>query len=124
MSQDYNKPLFIPVGSDSFKQIESSGGETGSNFELWKHAFSAVYPQVSDKTDIPDDPRKDERFKDAEIDAARKAKDEVCIDHCPKLRPRSNKFFSGNVGAGKIQESVGKTDGDVLIDGLFAEVII
>jgi hypothetical protein len=79
VSQDYNKPLFIPVGSDSFKQIESSGGEagSGSNFELWKHAFASVYPQVSDKTDIPDDPRKDERFRDAEIDAARKAKDDV-----------------------------------------------
>jgi hypothetical protein len=54
ISQDYNKPLLIPAGSDSMQQIGGLGviraGATskgpGAAIDRWKHTFTTHFPQV------------------------------------------------------------------------------
>ncbi|CAG0914511.1 unnamed protein product [Notodromas monacha] len=95
ISQDYNKPLLIPAGTDSFRQIEPSGGEIGSSFELWKQAFAAVYPpEETDTLELPSNPATNDSFKESDIDLLRKQKDLVRFNIRVKLRCSSIFAFS------------------------------
>ncbi|KAB7507558.1 Cytoplasmic dynein 2 light intermediate chain 1, partial [Armadillidium nasatum] len=49
LSQDYNKPLIIPAGSDSLNFITGmvEGDNQNMNFESWKRVFTANFPQVN-----------------------------------------------------------------------------
>jgi hypothetical protein len=54
ISQDYNKPLLIPAGSDSMQQIGGLGATStgtiskgpGAAIDRWKHTFTTYFPQV------------------------------------------------------------------------------
>jgi hypothetical protein len=54
ISQDYNKPLLIPAGSDSMQQIGGLGVTRtgaiskgpGAAIDRWKHTFTTHFPQV------------------------------------------------------------------------------
>jgi hypothetical protein len=54
ISQDYNKPLLIPAGSDSMQQIGGLGATRtgpvskgpGAAIDRWKHTFTTHFPQV------------------------------------------------------------------------------
>jgi len=75
MSQDYNKPLIIPAGSDTFQAI-LSGGEV-PKLEVMKHQFSTHFPQEEGEAlTMSEDPAKDPHFKEAEVDMLRLQKDE------------------------------------------------
>ncbi|CAG0901462.1 unnamed protein product [Darwinula stevensoni] len=81
MSTDYNKPLVIPAGSDSFSQIDNKGAEeessSGHNFNLWRHTFTSLFPQEKqEKLDLPDDPAINEKYPEPDVDNLRKQKDE------------------------------------------------
>ena len=47
VSQDYNKPLFIPAFSDSIQAIMGQTGEGGGrmNLDMWKHQYTTHFPQ-------------------------------------------------------------------------------
>ncbi|GAB6021630.1 Cytoplasmic dynein 2 light intermediate chain 1 [Chamberlinius hualienensis] len=70
---DDNKPLFIPFGSDSIAQIS---GQRGWSLAMWTNAFYSQFPQVEHASLIPDDPAKDPKFKEPEIDDLRQQKDD------------------------------------------------
>ncbi len=80
--QDYNKPLIIPVWSDSFAAIAGGGGGGGDdaksgNLDVMKHHFTTHFPQsVDERTALGDDPAKDQNFREPEIDKLRAQKDE------------------------------------------------
>ena len=79
MSQDYNKPLIIPAGSDTFQvwklyscllcqflpalQAILGGGEV-PKLDVMKHQFSTHFPQEEGETlTMSEDPAKDLSFK-------------------------------------------------------------
>lgn len=75
MSQDYNKPLIIPAGSDTFQAI--LGVAEVPKQEVMKHQFSTHFPQEEGETlTMSEDPAKDPHFKEAEVDMLRLQKDE------------------------------------------------
>ena len=75
VSQDYNKPLMIPAGSDSFQAI--LGGQEVAKMEVIKHQFSTHFPQKETSTlTMSEDPAKDPNFREAEVDMLRTQKDE------------------------------------------------
>ena len=46
VSQDYNKPLFIPAFSDSIQAIIGQTGEGGRvSLDMWKHQYTTHFPQ-------------------------------------------------------------------------------
>lgn len=45
VSQDYNKPLFIPPFSDSIQAIMGQSGN-GVTLEMWKHQYTTQFPQT------------------------------------------------------------------------------
>ncbi|CAL4088469.1 unnamed protein product [Meganyctiphanes norvegica] len=80
LSQDYNKPLLIPAGSDSLTGITGSVDETQASLtvEAWRHTFTARFPQETDQKSsiIPEDPTKDPAYIEPDIDNLRAQKDE------------------------------------------------
>ncbi|XP_019855996.1 PREDICTED: cytoplasmic dynein 2 light intermediate chain 1-like isoform X1 [Amphimedon queenslandica] len=87
VSMDYNKPLIVPVGSDSIGQIgipslssgddlAKIGAESKSPFDVWKQAYCGFFPQAPKDHQIFDDPCKDLRYKEPSIDSMRSQKDE------------------------------------------------
>ncbi|XP_033610967.1 cytoplasmic dynein 2 light intermediate chain 1 isoform X3 [Cryptotermes secundus] len=85
ISQDYNKPLLIPAGSDSMQQIGGLGASRtgtiskgpGAAIDRWKHTFTTHFPQeTSEKSVMPDDPAKDLNFQEPIIDSLRAQKDD------------------------------------------------
>jgi hypothetical protein len=54
ISQDHNKPLLIPAGSDAMQQIGGIGATRtgtiskgpGTAIDRWKHTFTTHFPQV------------------------------------------------------------------------------
>ena len=80
--QDYNRPLYIPVGSDSFATIAGVSADEGSNTSstginpaLWREALHSYFPQEPPETyEIPADPASNEKFQEPEIDALRAQK--------------------------------------------------
>ncbi|PSN53731.1 Cytoplasmic dynein 2 light intermediate chain 1 [Blattella germanica] len=85
ISQDYNKPLLIPAGSDSMQQIGGLGPSNtgipnkgpGGAIDRWKHIFTTHFPQeASKRSAMPDDPAKDMNFQEPVIDSLRTQKDD------------------------------------------------
>jgi dynein light intermediate chain 2 len=85
ISQDYNKPLLIPAGSDSMQQIGGLGVTRaaaiskgpGAAIDRWKHTFTTHFPQeTSEKSVMPEDPAKDHNFREPIIDNLRAQKDD------------------------------------------------
>ncbi|XP_064387281.1 cytoplasmic dynein 2 light intermediate chain 1-like isoform X2 [Halichondria panicea] len=84
MSMDYTKPLLVPAGSDALGQIgvpSLSAGEISkinarNPLELWKQAYCGFFPQVSSHPETVDDPCKDSKYKEPDVDAVRAHKDE------------------------------------------------
>uniref|UniRef100_T1IPV5 Cytoplasmic dynein 2 light intermediate chain 1 n=1 Tax=Strigamia maritima TaxID=126957 RepID=T1IPV5_STRMM len=87
VSQDYNKPIIIPFGADAFNQIgillilylnitQLILLIKRRSFSAWKNTFETHFPQVSEKTIIPDDPAKDTNFKEPMVDTLRTNKDQ------------------------------------------------
>ncbi|XP_069686757.1 cytoplasmic dynein 2 light intermediate chain 1 [Periplaneta americana] len=86
ISQDYNKPLLIPAGSDSMQQIGGLGSTKtgaitskgpGAAIDRWKHIFTTHFPQeATEKTVMPEDPAKDLNFREPIIDSLRAQKDD------------------------------------------------
>ncbi|XP_021923284.1 cytoplasmic dynein 2 light intermediate chain 1 isoform X2 [Zootermopsis nevadensis] len=85
ISQDYNKPLLIPAGSDSNQQIGGLGATRtgtiskgpGAAIDRWKHIFTTHFPQeTSEKSVMPEDPAKDLNFQEPIIDSLRAQKDD------------------------------------------------
>lgn len=84
MSMDYTKPLLVPAGSDALGQIGiptlSAGDLKTINarkpLELWKQAYIGFFPQVSSQPEVADDPCKDTKYKEPDVDAIRLQKDE------------------------------------------------
>ena len=75
VSQDYNKPLIIPAGSDTFQAI--LGTSEVPRMEVMKHQFSTHFPQEETETlTMSEDPAKDINFREAEVDMLRTQKDE------------------------------------------------
>ncbi|XP_043931007.1 cytoplasmic dynein 2 light intermediate chain 1 isoform X2 [Protopterus annectens] len=83
VSVDYNKPLYIPAGLDSFNQIGSLSDtdigklRTQKLTEVWKIMFERVFPakSTSGMKDIKD-PAKDPQYAEPEVDAMRAQKDQ------------------------------------------------
>ena len=49
VSQDYNKPLFIPAYSDSIQAIMGQTGESSRfTLDMWKHQYTTHFPQSVD----------------------------------------------------------------------------
>ncbi|GLH05592.1 Cytoplasmic dynein 2 light intermediate chain 1 [Gryllus bimaculatus] len=107
ISQDYNKPLIIPPGSDSMQQIGGLGSVgmpprnrnvaqkgPGAALEHWKHTFTTHFPQeASEKNVMPEDPCKDLNYLEPVIDDLRMQKDEELELYCREVERRS-KFRS------------------------------
>lgn len=75
-SVDYNGPLVIAFGTDSWEKI----GVTPSNSDRIGITFSTQVPQVEGADpQIPDDPCKDSGFREAYIDELRTQKDEELL---------------------------------------------
>ena len=50
VSQDYNKPLFIPAYSDSIQAIMGMTEDVGRiNLDMWKHQYTTHFPQSVSK---------------------------------------------------------------------------
>nr|CAD7425879.1 unnamed protein product [Timema monikensis] len=102
ISQDYNKPLLIPAGSDSMDQIGGLGSSKGllgnkgpgSALDRWKHTFTKHFPQeVSEKSVMPEDPAKDMNFIEPTIDFLRSQKDDE-LERYRQEAERKQKYFS------------------------------
>ena len=77
VSQDYNKPLIIPAGSDSFQAILGGNGSEVPKLEVMRHQFGTHFPQEEEETlTRSEDPAKDPNFREAEVDMLRLQKDE------------------------------------------------
>ncbi|XP_055372816.1 cytoplasmic dynein 2 light intermediate chain 1 [Condylostylus longicornis] len=75
-SYDYNEPLMIWFGQDSWDKI----GTTPGNFETIGINFETHIPQVQPtKSILPDDPTFDPGFKETAIDEMRAQKDEELL---------------------------------------------
>ncbi|QQP50462.1 Uncharacterized protein FKW44_011473 [Caligus rogercresseyi] len=83
LSQDYNKPLFIPNGSDSLSVIAGTNpsleGEFVGSFTMdaWKQHYTTFFPQnISERGDLPPNPANDSNFREPFIDELRARKDQ------------------------------------------------
>ena len=68
---DPENALFIPFGADSFESIGNV------NLESSRIAFENIWPQAEANIIIPEDPAKDQNFRERDIDLIRQQKDEV-----------------------------------------------
>lgn len=82
---EYNKPLMIPVGSDSLSDIgnvplsDKDVGRVNARkpIDLWKHCFTSYFPQTAiDNPALVEDPSKDSKYAEPAIDTLRAQKDE------------------------------------------------
>ena len=46
VSQDYNKPLFVPAFSDSFQAIMGQDVGGRISLDMWKHQYTTHFPQT------------------------------------------------------------------------------
>lgn len=67
---DYHKPLFIPFGRDSYQLIGSSSLDT------IKRELINKFPQVSSGVVIPDNPGRDPKFAERDVDLIRSQRDQ------------------------------------------------
>lgn len=68
---DHQKPLFIPFGGDSFQLIGYS------SLDSVRRVFLQNNPQVEPEVVIPDNPAKDPKFAERDIDLIRSQRDKV-----------------------------------------------
>ncbi|TKR60284.1 hypothetical protein L596_027554 [Steinernema carpocapsae] len=75
VSTDFNKPLAVPVGSDSFEDIglpvdsiKHTQVRAESAYELWKDNFCERFPQNKEAEVVEEDPADDPKFAEPEID--------------------------------------------------------
>lgn len=68
---DTENALFIPFGTDSLELIGHD------NLESSRIAFENIWPQTEANIIIPEDPAKDQNFRERDIDLIRQQKDEV-----------------------------------------------
>ncbi|CAB4061193.1 DYNC2LI [Lepeophtheirus salmonis] len=99
LSQDYNKPLFIPCGSDSLSQIAgtNSNGEReflGSfTMDVWKQHYTTYFPQnISERGDLPPNPANDSNFRETIIDQIRARKDQELERYKKEIEMRSESW--------------------------------
>ncbi|KAJ8866916.1 hypothetical protein PR048_032778 [Dryococelus australis] len=102
ISQDYNKPLLVPAGSDSMERIGGVGTTKvvsvsrgpGAALDRWKHTFTKHFPQeVTEKSVILDDPARDLNFKEPIIDSLRGQKDDE-LDRYRREAENRRKYLS------------------------------
>ena len=90
VSLDPNKPILVPMGSDTLGQIgapsfpgdhsfKSESTTPKTPFELWKKAFCAYFPQESITVDLGKNPATDPKYSENRIDAIR-AKKEIELE--------------------------------------------
>lgn len=76
---DYNKPLHITFGEDSFERIDGSSPANSTQvsncYAVVKKAFTEIFPQVEQKMTIPEDPSRDPKFKEKDIDVMKAQKE-------------------------------------------------
>ncbi|KAK8786829.1 hypothetical protein V5799_023395 [Amblyomma americanum] len=76
---DYNKPLHITFGEDSFEKIDGSTPasvtQVSNVYAVVKKAFTEIFPQVEQKMTIPEDPGRDPKFKEKDIDLMKAQKE-------------------------------------------------
>uniref|UniRef100_A0A915AFJ7 Cytoplasmic dynein 2 light intermediate chain 1 n=2 Tax=Parascaris univalens TaxID=6257 RepID=A0A915AFJ7_PARUN len=76
LSVDFNKPLSIPFGADSFEAIGApvSVDSTLTKIratnprDMWRDAFNEIFPQKELKNELRDDPASDPQYRESEID--------------------------------------------------------
>lgn len=79
-SLDANRPLVIPFGSDSFQLIGTV------SLEAARKEVTSLYPdQVVSKFVIPDNPAKDPKFKERDVDLIRDIRDQELEDYRRQL---------------------------------------
>lgn len=80
LAQDYNKPLIIPAGSDSFQAILGPGGAAEApRLEVVRHQLETHFPQEEEgggSVAGREDPARDPAFREPEVDMLRGQKDE------------------------------------------------
>ncbi|XP_053568259.1 cytoplasmic dynein 2 light intermediate chain 1 isoform X2 [Bombina bombina] len=97
VSLDQNKPLFIPLGFDSFSQIGSPpASETDlaqfrvrTPLELWKKVYEMYFPpkNTGDVKELKD-PAKDPQYSESAVDAMRAQKDQE-LEHYKRNADKS-----------------------------------
>lgn len=70
--QDFNKPVFITAGTDSWESI----GVGKSSWDEIKHAYTSQFPQVVSNTVVPEDPSLEANYKEPLIDSMRNQREE------------------------------------------------
>lgn len=78
IAQDYNKPLIIPAGSDSFTTISGNVDDSPAmTYDAWRHTFNAKFPpENEEKAALPEDPGRDPNYAEPDVDNLRAQKDE------------------------------------------------
>ncbi|XP_067129331.1 cytoplasmic dynein 2 light intermediate chain 1 [Centruroides vittatus] len=95
---DYNKPIYIPFGGDSFKSIgnltssDDSGKHFSRSIDMWKHIFLSHFPQVTSKLTVSEDPGKDPHFKERDIDIMRAQKDKELEEYRRELQKKRKEY--------------------------------
>ncbi|KAH6926210.1 hypothetical protein HPB50_015822 [Hyalomma asiaticum] len=76
---DHNKPLHITFGEDSFERIDGStpanSTQVSNCYAVVKKAFTEIFPQVEQRMTIPEDPSRDPKFKEKDIDIMKAQKE-------------------------------------------------
>jgi len=86
-SLDVNRALVVPFGSDSFQLIGSISLESS------RKEIMELYPnQVVSKFVIPDNPAKDPKFKERDIDLVRDVRDQELEDYRRQLELRIHDY--------------------------------
>lgn len=85
---DYNKPLNIMFGEDSFEAIDGSHPSNtktstmmSNSYNLVKQQFIDYFPQVEQKSVVPEDPARDPYFKEKDIDIMKAQKEKELEDY-------------------------------------------
>lgn len=85
---DHNKPLHITFGEDSFEKIDGSAPtssmQVSNSYAVVKQAFTEIFPQVEQKMTIPEDPCRDPKFKEKDIDLMKAQKEAELAELCKR----------------------------------------
>ncbi|KHN81551.1 Cytoplasmic dynein 2 light intermediate chain 1 [Toxocara canis] len=76
ITTDFNKPLSIPAGADSFEDIGAPPLSDSTLIkmraanprDMWRDAFIELFPQTATKNELKDDPANDPQYREKEID--------------------------------------------------------
>ncbi|XP_071834004.1 cytoplasmic dynein 2 light intermediate chain 1-like [Apostichopus japonicus] len=95
--QDHNKPISITAGSDGMDVIglppvkgdDIGRGNARTPLELWKQAFTAVFPQEAVEKEMAADPSKDPQYRESAVDNVRAQKDKELEKYKKKLERKA-----------------------------------